>query len=200
LDEGVELTKKADETWDFQTNKIRLLEANQGNFSEKVKTERKRFIGHIGLARIGVGKHVGYKVSLGLKGKRKDDLAGWSAQARVFYQNALDNKELEPILKKVGLDRKTLQEGLDMVTELENDENALLVLRGEVSQSILDRDDAFENLALWLKAFTQVCLMVFKYEPERQNLERLGIPALTSKKRRKNKESEEPETEENAGS
>ena len=178
LDQGAELTKKADDAWNFYTNQRNRYKASKGDFDEKVQVERSRFIGHVRLARVGVGNHVEYNVSLDLKGKRKEDLTGWSVQARKLYKNALDKPELKPILKTVGLNHKTLKEGLDMVAELERDENKLAVLRGEVSQALFERDNAFEELALWLKAFTQVCIIVFdRGEPERQKLERLGIPA-----------------------
>ncbi|MCP5053054.1 MAG: hypothetical protein GY940_38155 [bacterium] len=62
-------------------------------------------------------------------------------------------------------------------------------------QATLDRDNVFEELSIWLSAFYQVCRMVFHSGPDRQMLERLGIPAITSRPRKSRKKPKEEKEE-----
>ncbi|MCP5048388.1 MAG: hypothetical protein GY940_14560 [bacterium] len=197
--EGFKLHKKADLSIDTQAEKRDELIAATGELNRKIKEGRKMYIDHLNLARIAIGNRIKFQMALGLKGKRHAQLGRWLDQARLFYQNALDTPEILKLLRIVGLTREKLLAGINMMAGIDEAEDFRAQKKGESIQATIDRDDVFEELSIWLSAFYLVCKMVFHSGPDRQILERLGIPAITSPKRKKKKNKpkpvEEPEEE-----
>ncbi len=182
---GVDLCDKAEEAWNKQENLKSMAELRLYEFKEFVKEKRGLFLNHLGLARIGVGDNVHYRVSLGLKSRLHHTVTGFLDKAVLFYQNALNIEGLAKALKKVGLTREILQAGLDMIAEVDEAERIAHNAKSDAMLATIARDDAFEALSLWMRSFTHVCKIVFSDGPQQQTLERLGIPAITTKKRRK---------------
>ncbi len=184
--DGLKFYKAADLSVDVKDEKYDMLEALNGQFADKVKAAKALYINHLNLARVGIGdEHIKHRVALGLKGKRKTSLAGWQSQARQFYQNSLGSPEALELLRKVGLNKKKLKAGLETIEALDFAELERDDMKADAEKATTDRDKAFETLCLWLAAFYQVCRMVFHSGPDRQILERLGIPAITSPSRKK---------------
>ena len=193
LAQGLEMVESAEKVWHLQMNKKNAAVLASEQYREIIKEKRTIFVDHLKLARVAVKGNIHFVVALGLKGRRNTSLTGWLTEARLFYQNALEVEGILEALQKVGFTRDILQAGLDMIGEIDAAERKAVLAKGESIEATEKRDDVFEDLSLWLRSFTQVAKIVFSEGPEMQTLERLGIPAITTRKRRKKKQAEEQE-------
>ncbi len=184
--EGRTLYQAAESLLNEKDRRYAELEGITGELEDKRKTGRKIYIDHLRLARIIIpASNKEYRVSLALSGSRPMRGGGWLDKARLFYQTALESPEILKILKAVGLTKRKLKAGAKAIREIELSDNKQEIMKGIAQEATHQRNEAFEALASWLSGFYRVCDLVFPSGPERQRLERLGIPAITSPNRKK---------------
>jgi hypothetical protein len=131
---------------------------------------------------------------LGLDGRRPRRFASWLRQVNRFYNNAIDNQEILPLVAEYGVTNEKLIAGKELVKKVEiaNDDHDKA--RGTAQQSTVDRNKTLKILDEWTFAFKKVCRLALKDRP--QLLEKLGIVVLSEGyKRKTEEENEEPAPE-----
>lgn len=137
---------------------------------DKVKEE---YYKHLTIARVVLKKDKSSLAKLEAKGARKYALGSWIQQAKVFYKNALNSKEIMQQLNTMRLNRKMLKEGLGLLEELETVVAEKEECAGNASQATTERDQAIADLKDWLVKFRTIACIVFgKKSP---HLTRLGF-------------------------
>ena len=183
---GRTLYQKAETLLNKKDRKYTELKSMTLELKETTLTGRGIYIKHLKLARIVIPvSNKEYRVALGLRGKRPISGPGWLDKARLFYDNALGTPGVLSLFQTVGLTEEKLREGVVAMRAIELVENQRAKMKGIAREATRKRDEAFESLCSWLDGFSQVCRIVFPSGPGRQTLERLGIPAITTKKKKK---------------
>jgi hypothetical protein len=106
-------------------------------------------------------------------GKRNKSLSGWLRDARILYDNLLNNSEVLAVLANFGYTVEKLNSELAAVNEVENLHSKQLGEKGEAQQSTLERDKAFDELCKWFSSFRSIARIALYDKP--QLLEALGI-------------------------
>lgn len=133
----------------------------------------KTYMVHVKIARVALRNNPETNASLQLTGNRKDSLSGWLKQAKAFYTNALNTPKVITALAKFGIDKKQLEAGSALVSDLENSFNAQLKEKGEAQIATQERDEALDDMQDWMSDFIAIARIALASEP--QLLEMLGI-------------------------
>lgn len=137
-------------------------EAAQADYSRYLK-----------IARITLKGERGANAALGLDGVRKKSWAGWLAQARQFYTNALADATALTALARFGVSQEKLAAGQALVDGAEALAAAQKKETGEAQQATQERDAALESLDEWLDDFLAIARIALEEQP--QALEKMGI-------------------------
>ena len=156
-----------------------------GVLSEDSRTALDTFVKYRRLSDAVVGNHLPFRNALGLDYSLEQRPMDVFRQAKQFYENGLNTPDLLTLLTSIGLSAEKLQAGLDQVLALDKGDSVQESSKGLAQQATQERNLAFDKLVKWLKMFYRVCEIVFVSEPDRQTLERLGMPALTTKRKKK---------------
>ncbi|MBI3960741.1 MAG: hypothetical protein HY328_18170 [Chloroflexi bacterium] len=139
-------------------------EAAQADYSRYVK-----------VARIALKGERGASAALDLDGPRKRPLAGWLAQARQFYTNALADESVLAALTRFGVSQEKLVAGQTQVAVVEGLAATQKKETGEAQQATQDRDAALEALDEWMGDFLAIARIALEENP--QWLEKMGVLA-----------------------
>lgn len=197
LDEGKNIYNAADAAVEKQkSDYARQFEA-KSIFDAAFDEAEEEYIELITLVRLALGGDPVKLMVLGLDGKRPKKFSSWLRRANRFYNNAIDNAELLPLVAEYGVTNARLTAGRELVKKVETANDEHDKARGTAQQSTVDRNESIKVLDEWTSAFKTVCRMALKDRP--QLLERLGIVVLSAGYTRKTKEEkEEPPAEEPA--
>ena len=131
------------------------------------------YMKHVKIARVALPDERGSHQKLSLSGTRKESLSGWLAQSNQFYINALADTDILTKLNNFGITQAKLQQGQQLVQEVEAANTSQKKEMGEAQQATKDRDDALDKLADWLSDFIAIARIAL--EDRSQLLEKMGI-------------------------
>lgn len=130
---------------------------------------------YVKVARIALKAERGAAAKLALDGPRKRSLAGWLAQARQFYANALADAGVLTALAQFGVTQEKLAAGQAQVAVVEGLAAAQKKETGEAQQATEKRDAALEALDMWMGDFVAIARVALEENP--QWLEKMGVLA-----------------------
>ncbi|ACB53208.1 hypothetical protein cce_3860 [Crocosphaera subtropica ATCC 51142] len=173
LQEGKKLYSIALEAYQKQQQRYGQQMSSTKTVNELWKNAKDSYMRCVKIARVAFKDNNGIARTLGLNGKRKTTLSGWLNQAKQFYQNALNDPEILKRLTEYGITKTKLE-----VVKTDTDllENASLIRekeKGDAQNATDLKDQALENLRLWLKDFIAIAKIALETEP--QLLEGLGV-------------------------
>jgi hypothetical protein len=117
----------------------------------------------------GLSERLGVEARLGISDR------GWITQARAFYNIAMNDQEILPNLAKFNITPEKLQQGSNLLTEVEKLDDIQEKSKGKAQEATSKRNQTLKKLWSWVSDLTEVCKIAFKSNP--QILEQLGIPA-----------------------
>jgi hypothetical protein len=106
-------------------------------------------------------------------GRRNRSLSGWLRDARILYDNLLNNPEALAVLANFGYSVERLNNERQMVDEVENLHSKQLSEKGGAQQSTVERDKAFDELYKWFSSFRAIARIALYDKP--QLIEARGI-------------------------
>ncbi len=95
------------------------------------------------------------------------------AQSNQFYINAIADADILAKLNNFGITQAKLEQGKQLVQEVEAANAAQKKEMGEAQQATLDRDNAIDVLNSWLSDFVAIARIALEDRP--QLLEKMGI-------------------------
>ena len=131
------------------------------------------YMKHVKVARVALQENRGSSQKLDLGGKRKVSLSGWLAQSNQFYINALADADILSKMNNFGITQAKLENGKQLVQEVEVANASQKKEKGEAQQATVDRDDALDKLNDWISDFIAIARIALEDRP--QLLEKLGI-------------------------
>jgi len=125
----------------------------------------------------------GLKKTLGIDGRARATMTGVLKEAAQFYDILFSNDELTQLFSKFGITKDVLSKDMADLEELKKIHQAQEKKKGESQQTRKERDDLYVELSVWLSQFKVACKSALANDP--QQLEKLGILALSENYRRK---------------
>ncbi len=110
---------------------------------------------------------------LDLGGMRKISLAGWLAQGKQFYLNALGDAKVLEKMAEYGMTREKIEAGKALLDQTEAANAAQEKEKGEAQQATQERDKAVDELEDWLADFLAIARIALEDKP--QLMENLGV-------------------------
>ncbi len=199
LQEGLALCSRTDQKYQEQQHKQGEKIMASKKLYAKLRKERKLYIHYRQLARLNFKREEedGIRKNLGIDGIARDNLDGVLKEARQLYEGILANDNVMAKMSRFALNQERLQGMLAELDELKRLDEEQESKKGIAQQATAERDDLYDELKLWSSEFVRCCKLAMSDDD--QQLEKLGIPALSEgykrRKRKKRGEGEE-ETEE----
>ncbi len=160
-----------------------LVQLRQKEFGDQIgatdalETEKaavnKRYMRSLKLIRIHLADDSMAETTLGLKGRRKKSISGWSGQAKMLYNNLLNNDNWITELAAINITAETIQNELtavDSVLDLYWTQQKEI---GEAQEATIKRDEALDKLFDWTGRYKKIARIAL--EDSVQSLEKLGI-------------------------
>jgi hypothetical protein len=126
----------------------------------------KIYADHLVLARIVFENDINNYVQLGLQGKRNRSFSGYMQQVKLFYNNALNSKEIIEKLATKGITESELKETQTLVLEVEKEKYEQNKETGEAQQATKNRDAALDELSKWFGEFKRTLMVDIANKPE----------------------------------
>jgi hypothetical protein len=131
------------------------------------------YMTHVKIARMALRDDFELYLALKLKGSRERTYDKWFAQANAFYTMALDNKKIQDAMAYMGITKKKLEDGYDLIKKFQEQANTQRLETGDAQRATLLRDEAMEELDDWVADFIAVSRIAMEEDP--QELEKLGL-------------------------
>lgn len=112
---------------------------------------------------------------LGVEARLGTSNRGWITQARAFYNIAMNDQEILPELAKFNITAEKLQQGSNLLSEVEKLDEIQEKSKGKAQEATSKRNQTLKELWSWVSDLIEVCRIAFKSNP--QVLEQLGILA-----------------------
>jgi hypothetical protein len=144
-----------------------------GNILNLFKACYSRYMILIKLLRIALKNETGKLYSLRATGSRNHSYSGWLKDARILYNNLLNDAESLEKLDAFGIRSERIKDEFSQVEAFEMVYIARLKEIGEAQQATQDRDAAIDMLSQWYSDFRAVARIALYDSP--QLLEGLGI-------------------------
>ncbi len=173
LQEGRLLCEKVRASYQRQKGKYGELHAANKALDAARQQMWAGYIRHIEMARIAFKDDLAVRDKLGLAAKRKDAHAGWLEQARQFYSYALSDPAILQPLSRFGVTQEILEESQGRLASVLEHNATRWRHKGAARDARIMRDQAIEELTLWLRDFLKVARIVCKGQPHL--LDKLGI-------------------------
>jgi hypothetical protein len=173
LQEGRLLCEKARASYQHQKGEYGELHAANKALNAARQQIWADYIRHIEMARVAFKNDLAVRNKLGLAAKRKDGHAGWLEQARQFYSYALSDPTILQPLGKFGVTQEMLEDNQHRLASVLEHNAARWRRKGAARDATITRDQAIEELTLWLRDFLKVARIVCKGQPHLLN--KLGI-------------------------
>lgn len=173
LKEGLKLYEKV------QTLHFQQMKEYGESFAATEDTKKSRqkanelYMKHMKLARIIFNKDPYVFNALQLSGSRHQSNTGWLRQAKAFYNNVLSDKKLMTGLALLGITAEKLKEGQALVEDFEKKLNIRDKESGEAQRATLLRDQALDEMNVWMSDFIKVSRIALQESP--QDMEILGV-------------------------
>jgi len=181
--------KKARELND-RTNQL-ILDRNR-KISEKLeakkllkdvsKEAKKVFIEFLLLARLVFKDDPWAGRVLGLKGRRKQTIAGWLDEAKQFYTNAVNETKILERFSSFGITRERLEAGKAMLVEVEEAAAHQEIKKGDLVQATRDLGQSIKELEQTTGVIRRLASFGLRGSLQEQLLEGLGITVPLRKK------------------
>ncbi len=134
---------------------------------------RSLYMQHVKLARLALKKDPALGKSLQLQGERKKTISDWLTQARIFYENALNQDEVIEALNRFGIDKFALERGRELVDKVAKAMAEQRKEMGDAQSSTSAKYQAMNALNEWVSELKAVARIALQDDP--QQLEALGI-------------------------
>jgi hypothetical protein len=125
------------------------------------------------LARKALKNNPGFIKDLGISGRKKESYAGWTGDARNFYNIAPSIPEVMISLEKFGITVESLKKGLTLIEEIDPFYTDQKDKMGMAQVTTPGRNKKTKALFSWISDVITCARMAFK--DDLQQLERLGI-------------------------
>ncbi len=132
-----------------------------------------QYMRFVKVARIALRDDHSLYQKLDLGGTRKVSLAGWLAQAKQFYLNALGDATVLEKMATYGMTREKIEAGKALLDQTEAANAAQEKEKGEAQQATQERDKAIDELEAWLADFLAIARIALEDKP--QLMEKLGV-------------------------
>jgi hypothetical protein len=178
-----ELRERADQlTIDRNRKKSEKLVATK-LLKDVSKKAKKVFIEFLQLARL-VFKDDPWAVRvLGLKGRRKQTIAGWLDEAKQFYTNTVNETKILDQFSSFGITRERLEAGKAVLVEVEEAAANQERKKGDLLQATRDLGRAIKELEQTAGIIKRLAGFGLRGGPNEQLLEGLGITVPTRTKK-----------------
>jgi hypothetical protein len=133
------------------------------------------YMRYVKVARVALEHDRGGLKKLDLMGERKHTLAGWLAQVRQFYSNALADPAILSKLATVSITQAMLEAGKLQVDALATQNADRKQFKGGARNGTKTRNDAVAALDEWMSDFMKIARVALKDRP--QFLAKLGVAA-----------------------
>ncbi len=173
INAGKELYNCAQDKFQQQKTEYGEQYAASEEMQTKWDTANAVYMKHVKVGRVALQSDYGSFLKLGLEGARKRTLSGWLIQARQFYSNALADTDIQNDLAGFGITEAKLQDGKQLVDDVEAANTGHKKEKGEAQQATLDRDKALDIMEDWLSDFITIARIALEEKP--QLLEKMGI-------------------------
>lgn len=150
-------------------------QALKQQLDQDIKTLKSLYREHLTIARFAFRTDAYMQAQLHLKGKRKPDWAGWTAQVQNFYGRI--EAEGMAAMKKHGAKAEELAQGKAMADALMSTYQDKKSNSGDAQSATQRRDEALKALTRWVSDFKKVAQVALQDDP--QLLESLGIVVPT---------------------
>jgi hypothetical protein len=191
---GAALRTTAETLFQEHLEKRQLWQSMTATLNEKLDEAYKVFTAYVQWLRKELTGDPQSIAVLGLKGPRERRGGRFVDQSTNFYSTAINDPVLLAKLQTFGLTLEKLQAGLDLVNAYSTVYSEYKEVKGDCQRLVVDRDNAFKVLRLWMAAFVAAGRVAFKDNP--QTLERLGIFVRNQPKSRKTDEETPQEPQE----
>jgi len=149
------------------------------------KRAREQYSDALTLARVAFKTDIDAQRALRLNGDRKDSLSGWLEDAKVFYQQLLNNTAWAKALERYDYTAARLtqeQAGVEEVSRLKSVQEKE---KGEAKGATEARDKLLDETNAWFSDLKEVVKVALRTDP--QKLERLGLVVLNQPRAKKKK-------------
>ncbi len=136
------------------------------------------YMGLVALARVALREEPGMAKALDVITRRKYTTAGWLAQAKKFYVNALNDAAILARLAAYGITSEELEQGRSQVEAVAAGQVAREQRKGAKQENTRMCDAAFKALDCWMRDFKVVARVALVRQP--QTLEELGVVVRSS--------------------
>lgn len=166
LDEGLALVDTLQSTYQTQQTEYAEQFAATDTLQETVAVARAQYVRHVQLARVAFEPNSLAYDALGLDGSRREDRAGWMAQARQFYTSLQGNTEWLTAMTTLTVDETTVTDALADLDAVEAARAAQQKEMGEAQQATNARDEAAATLRGFMRDFTRVAEIALSDHPQ----------------------------------
>jgi hypothetical protein len=142
------------------------------------------------IARIALKNNPKYIKQLGLSGRKKESFAGWTGDARNFYNSAPIIQEVMSALEKFGITIESLKSGLALIEDLDQFYADQKDKIGMAQVATPERDKETKALFSWISDVVTCARLAFKNDLKQ--LERLKITVYSPGYSPKNQHSARP--------
>jgi hypothetical protein len=147
------------------------------------KKAKKVFIEFLQLARLVFKDDSWAAQVLGLKGRRKQTIAGWLDEAKQFYTNALNETKILDRFSSFGITRERLEAGKAVLVEVEEAAADQERKKGNLLQATRDLNQAIKELDQAAGIIKRLASFGLRGGPKEQLLEGLGITVPSKNKK-----------------
>ena len=173
LVEGLALISAAEDQYQQQQTEYAEQFQATTELQEKAAAARATYLRHLKLARVAFKSGtLGHK-TLNLAGKRKEDFAGWMAQANQFYRVLLEDTALLQTMSGYTLDQAAAEAAKNALVQVEIAGAAQLRETGEAQVATRQRDDAVTTLRGFMSDFYRVAEVATEDQPQLR--EKMGM-------------------------
>jgi hypothetical protein len=173
LDEGLGLVDAAQSAYQTQQTEYAEQYAATDTLQETAAATRATYVRHVQLARVAFDSGSLAYDALGLDGARREDRAGWMAQARQFYTSLQNNAEWLTALAELTVDEAAVTQALSDLDAVESARATQQKEMGEAQQATTQRDDAIATLRGFMRDFYRVAEIALADHPQLQ--EEIGV-------------------------
>lgn len=178
LQEGKVLLDIAEQRYEHQKNMYGLQYAATEIFHTAWKEAAGVYMHIIETARLAFKNDPLLYKGLGLDKKRREDFGGWQAQAKLFFNNLLENTDAVAQLALYNQTQAQLEAGLQLVRDAVDKDILKRSATGEAQNATEERNTAFMDLKVWFDEFITIARIALKNN--KQMLEKLNLTTPTS--------------------
>jgi hypothetical protein len=113
---------------------------------------------------------------LGLDGPIERTFGEWRAQAERYYEKTLDSTEIQAEIAKYNVPRELLERGKQELSEAIVANDQKIRAKGDAENATQLKNEAYDDLAEWMKDFYGIVDMSFKANPQLKEKVKMVVP------------------------